>query len=323
MRSVMLLAALVLLASLSEAQPGASPATVDGRPAPVVDLSRFLATEFSTSTGEVYFGTGRDMLLFPPAGLRSYEGEIGRYRLLDADGRVLAWEPIEAVRETDLTAFVSFTMTSGGGQQLDGPLAPGAYVQEVVFGGRVVGHVPFTVAAVQSGDPFDQETAYQRDGPWRTLAFFEHEAGAPEQALRFNAWVSAAEMASRQPLVDFVLTRGGRPVAATDANAPPNVSGGEADWILASGPLWTYASHDTPNRIPFAIGDLTAGDYVLTVRHRPDGAVIRSYPVRAGAGTIEAHPRSDSAYEPRTDYLAPRRIWEGDAQAVVWVEAGE
>jgi hypothetical protein len=323
------LAALVLLAAVAHAQPpidAPSPATRDGRPAPALDYFRFLNQQFDA---EVYVDALQDILLFPPPGLEMHgydDGEPdGAYYVRTTDGQVVMRHDLGGFLETGSEAFLRFRTLSH--PESAGPLAPGDYLLDFVLLGDVVGRLPFSVRVEESGDPFDPGTTTVYSGPWERLGVFEQEIDAPDEPLRFTTWIrpdEAGEAAPRNvPGTTFTLLHEGTPVAASQHYRPSDKMERGA-WWMVSDHLVPYDERERATLAEFHVSDLAPGRYTLEVRRHGDGGLIRTFAFEAGDGTIVPHPRSAMDYEPRYEYLTPRRMagtnYDEPTDAF-WVEA--
>jgi hypothetical protein len=299
----------------------ASPAATNGRPAPMVDYSRFLGMTYWPLRGQFYFGSPSDHIVFPPEGLDFSADDHGEYLIRTADGRTVARQALGSLASTGSAAFL--TVGTRGEARWDGPLEAGDYVMDLVFRGAVAGRIPFSIRAVDGGDPFDPKTVYRRDGPWSTLAYFEHEIGREDYQLVFTAWVSAEDLGADNGRVTFTLSRNGEPVATSKEPLDPHAAT-QGDWAQVSTYLVTAATRTAINPTFFTIQDVTPGAYEMTVSNAATGAPIRSYAVTGGAGTLVPHARSAPDYEPRHAALSPRRMAGQslrNAVALYWAEA--
>lgn len=310
-------------AEAAEASAAAAPATVDGRPAPAMDFTRFLDLKYWPLRGMYYLGAGTDHLLFPPEGIDAYATDHGAYVIRDASGEAVAGQKLGSLTTTASAAFVR--MGTYAGPMGVETLAPGEYTLDLVFRGHLAGRIPFGITAHESGDPFDPKTVYRRSGPWSRLAYFEHETEKPDYHLTFNAWVSAEDLGADTGRVRFTLYRDGQPVATSRKNLDPHVST-EGDWGTASTFLVTPDTREATNSTFFTVQDVTPGSYVMRVTHLDTGETIREYPFEATASGPAPHARSAMDHEPRHEYLTPRRIG-GSAlnrmYSVFWVETAE
>ena len=308
----------------AEAQASAeSPATLDGRPAPTLDYTRFLEKRYWPLRGQYYFSDPTDHLIFPPAGLDAYADDHGEYVVRDADGRVAGRQRLGSMSTTRSNAFM--TLGTYGAPDWGGALTDGSYTLDLVFRGRIASRIPFTVEVRDGGDPFDPKTLHLRDGPWRSLAYFHHETDRRDYQLHANGWVSAAELGQENGRVRITLTRGGEPIATCKTSSCPHVNTG-GDWGSFSEHLVTWDSRDATNATFFTIDDVTPGEYLLTVSELESGREIRSYAIQGGADGFVPHARSAMEHEPRYEYLTTRRIRGSSLnrmESVYWAEIAE
>lgn len=298
-----------------------SPATVDGRPAPVVDYARFLSNEFGA---EVYVTGLQDILLFPPPGLDFYAEDHGEYVVRTSSGAVVRRQPIGTFIGTGSPVFVRFNAQSDDWSA--GPMAPGDYLFDLVFQGQVAGRIPFRVRVDEGDDPFNPTTQYVYEGPWETLGFFEQPSDDAAAALRFTAWVRPSDLGDGfNPSVTFTLLHDGTPVAASQ-HYRGSQRFDHGAWVRVTDHLVPYAERGRATLQRFRLADLTAGAYTLELRRHGDGELIKTFAMVAVAGTITPHPRSTMDYEPRHGYLTPRRVVNSNYEEMVdtfWVEVVE
>ncbi len=289
------------------------------QPAPAVDYARFLDMRFLPQRGQFMFGSPTsDFLLFPPADLDPYEVD-GAYIVRDDEGNVLGRQALGTMQQTASAAFLKVGTRSGptwSGTLQDG----GSYALDLVLEGEAVGSILFTVSVSDSGDPFDPKTIFSVDGPWRTHAYFQHEAERPDYIMHFNAWVAADDMATNSPS-EVSIRRDGQEVAWGAAFVDLRHGWGRAEYRLFT----PESRHDTfgrhkANPASFTIQDVTPGTYEI-ILSSADGA-FRTFTVEAGQGTFPAHARSDVNYTPRADFLTPRRMGGSNLNkplSVYWV----
>ncbi len=305
--------------AVTQAVTSAATGVVGGSSQTTLDYSRFLDMRYNPLRGEFTFGEPKDHLIFPPAGLDISTDGHGEYQIRTTGGRVVARQALGMLQTTGSDAFL--TLGIMGSPRSDGPLATGAYTLDLVFHGQVASRIPFTVEAASNGDPFSPQTIHRRDGPWRTLAYFNHATDRRDQHLVFHSWLEATGGESRR--LQFVLSRDGTPVAACKTSRCPSAST-DGDWSASEVQLVTYASRDATNATPFTIADMTPGAYVMTVQTLEGDRVLQTYPFTGGAGAIMPHARSAVDYEPRHDFLTPRRMegqMRSESHSLYWVEA--
>lgn len=272
-------------------------------PAPALDFGSLLDTAILPDRSEIRFGSPRDyFLLFPNDGFDPYDVE-GRYQLRDASGAVV-WRA--DIQGAGVTGTPAIAVLKGGGAAAPIP-SSGAYTIEVVYDGETVGALPFTADIQASGDPFAPEPATRIDGPWRTHAYFQHEVDRPDYILTFNTWLRRDEPQGQQT-TEISIRRGGQEVAWGSGMA-----GGTNDgWAGTEYHLFIPAGRDTrfgrsrANAPNWTVQDVTPGGYEV-VLSTADG-VFRTMSIQGADGAFVPHPRSALDVEPRTDYLAPRRM---------------
>lgn len=279
------------------------------QPAPASDYARLLDTRFFAERGTFGFNSPkRGFVLFHAQGLDPYQ-VTGQYVVREAEsGRVVGRQMIGSIIPSG-SAVISMLGTQGP-DQWDGALEAGtAYRLEVEFEGDLIGSVPFTVAAQDSGDPFDPTTTYALEGPWRTHAYFSHETERPDYRMHFNAWVGADEAPTNQS-VEVSVRRDGAEVAFGYAYANPRYGWGEhLDFPMlkaeARDPQGRFA-RSAVNPASWRIEDVTPGPYELVLS--TEAGPFRTLSVEGASGAFVPHARSAVDYEPRAHFLTPRKL---------------
>ena len=303
-----------------------SPATLDGRPAPVMDYFSMMRTGYVLPSG--YWSDGTHFVLFQPDGRGDAE-----WTVTDGDGRVLFTEESRLTRTGDATfnnirAPRFMSLDNSGFTPGDGDFA-----LNMIVDGRLVGHIPYTVQTVQAGDAYSPRTEYRRvDGPWAKLAMFTYWLREPDEAIEFHGWVTASDL-DGDDKVRVTLYRDGEPVATCHARDCPRARTDRADWAYVKTQLVHYASRDE-RRLDtddwFDIANVTPGAYEVRVTGFESGTPVRRYALTGADGAFQEHPRSAMSYEPRYDHLSPRtvRITGGGSGSLkfnqtFWMEAVE
>lgn len=273
------------------------------QPAPAFDVGTLLDTSFWPETGVFELGQPADyFLLFPPSDYDEYDVD-GRYLVRDATGRVVGEAAMRGAGGTDSPNIVEVD-TSDPSFPVKGS---GAYTLEVEFEGQTVAALPFTIEEEGGDDPFDTRSMSRLDGPWRTHAYFQHEADRPEYILEFNAWLRRDEPGANDG-TEVSIRRDGREVAYGRGS----LNGSSQGWVRVS-----YDLHDPsgrngsfqgikPNTPFWTIQDVTAGPYEVVVS--TEGGPVRSYTIEGADGAFVPHVRSDVSIEPRSQFLTPRRM---------------
>jgi len=309
-RFLLALVALLLASSLG----------VQAQPAPAMDYARLLDTRFFPNQGTFMFGVPKsDFLLFPSAGLDPYN-VTGAYLIRDAEENIVGGHRWGTLTPTASAAFMS--VGTSGAPEWSGPLQDGqSYTLDVGFEGAVIATIPFSVTVEEGGDPFDPKTIWTIDGPWRTHAYFEHEAERPDYIMNFHAWVGADEVESNTP-TEVSIRRDGEEVAFgyTHSNTTFGWGHGEYRLYKAEGrdPAGRFARHKT-NAYFWTIQDVTPGTYEVVLSS--ESGSFRTMTVEGGQGAFVAHPNSDVNAD-RSVFLTPRRMGGSNlskALSVYWV----
>ena len=282
---------LVLLAVPASAQP-----------APAFDLGTFLDTSFWVEGSEFRLASPADyFLLFPPPGFSDDQVE-GRYVLRGADGREVESVGLWYEGPTETPAVVE---VDARGSSLVVPQS-GTYVLEAEVGGLTVAAIPFTAQVVGSGDPFEPTPATRLDGPWRTHGYFVHDLARPDGILEFHTWIRRDEPQG-QVTTEVSIRRGGEEVAWGYGS-----TGGSYDsWNRVEYRLYAPEgrkrfANATANAPNWTVQDVTAGPYEIVLS--TEAGPFRTMTVEGTAGAFVPHARSAVNFEPRSQYLTPRRM---------------
>lgn len=280
-----------------------SPATLNGRPAPVMDYLSMMTTGYEWTDGGYWYDGDHYLLFYPGADADAH------WTVTDGDGRTLFTEESRFSRTGDATfnnirAPRFMGLNNSGFRSGDGEFA-----LNMIVDGQLVGHIPYTVQVVQGGDVYSPRTEYRIvDGPWERLAAFTYWLRQPEESLGFHGWVTGAELGD-DTKVRVTLYHEGAPVAACHVRDCPRPAVDANAWASVKTTLVRYAARDASNLTVedrFAIEDVRPGAYEVRVTGFDSGTLIRRYTLRGAAGAFEEHPRSAQSYEPRYDHLSPR-----------------
>jgi len=238
-------------------------------------------------------------VVFPPAGSRKATFVVSR-----AGGGVVASVPLRLVAPLD--GFPMFGMYKPDGVPGNVRVGePGDYVLSVQLDGQPVTTLPFALKREANNDPFNPQTAFVREGPWRDLAYFSDRVDAPGSNLRFNWWTSLRELppgtSTNRPLVTLHVMHGGQEVAAT--RSPVVIS--QTDWQHFSQEF----HFPTEKQVRWmTLADLTKKDGEYTVVAKVGGKPFKSYRAEVRGGKLLRHPRNDLNTQPRTDFISPRLV---------------
>ena len=283
----------------------APPRPAEGVPAPAVDFVSLLDTRFYPQRGT--FASSDPFLLFPPSGLVGSDDVRGQFLIRDTSGRVVVRTTIGQVERTGAAAIARLRARAGVPTDVNQPVEPGkSYTFDVELFGDVVGTLPFTVGQSSNGDPYDPVTTLALEGPWRTHAYFEHEAEKPEYRMHFHAWIAPDEMTSRE-MGEVSIRRDGREVAWGSKNAQLAHGWGHTDFLL----LTPESRRDQFGRASattrlWTIQDVTPGEYEIVLS--TEAGPFRTFTIQGGDGAFVPHPRSAVDYTPRKHFLGTRRM---------------
>ncbi|WP_412063567.1 hypothetical protein [Rubrivirga sp. IMCC45206] len=295
------------------------PRPADGAPMPALDFVSLLDTRFYPTAGQ--FGIGEAFLLFPPPGLVEREEIQGAFVIRDASGNVVVHTTIGRAEPTGATAIAKLKGRAGVVSDVNRPVEAGKrYTFDVELYGDVVGSMPFTVSQSSNGDPYNPVTAMALEGPWRTHAYFEHEAERPDYRMHFHAWISPDEMPPNT-IAEVSVRRGGREVAWGARHAQLQYGWGHTEFVLYTpDSRGTQYGQANANRTLWTIQDVTPGEYEVVIRS--EAGPFRTFAVQGGDGAFAAHPRSALDYEPRKHFLGTRRLSGQNlnrAHALYWI----
>lgn len=258
--------------------------------APAVDYLSLMGMRYYAHSGG--FMLDGLQVVFPPD-----EAIAGTFTVTDAAGETVVEMPLRLTRSADYPAFGWLQSVGVGIANLD---APGDYTMTVILDGTTIATLDYTLTAEESGDPFDPQTTYFREGPWAHLAYLSANADRPDDALRFNYWTSLRELGTEgQTKIALQLTRGGSLVARS-----------RSDYV-ASSPHWQYFSHPLlhpDGKHVFTLADLTETDGTYQLALLSEGTTVKTYAVQVANGAVVPSPRSALPTEPRPDFLTPRRV---------------
>ena len=300
-----LIIVLLLLAPTAQAQPA-------------LDYSRFLGARFHPPSGQFLFGQPQyDLLIFPPSDLDPSSAGAA-YEIRNANGALVAQHEVRTMNGTRSDAFRSLQPYSAA--RWDGALEDGqSYTLRFVLNGQVISSIPFSIAIVEGDDPFNPQTTWTLDGPWRTHAFFRHETARPDYQLFFHAWIGPDEV-SVGGFVEVSVRRDGEEVAWASTYVDPDGGWQKVDYQLLTSDSREDERGIRPNATNWTVEDASPGTYeiVFSSEEQPG---FRTMTIEAESGAFVAHPRSDMSTE-RTSFLTPRTLWYDDSQtptSLYWV----
>jgi hypothetical protein len=305
-----LLIALLVVAAAASAQP-----------APASDYADLLSTRFFPATGQFLFDSpGAEFILFPGQE-PGYDIEGAAFIVRDDQNEVVGGQWIGSTGSTGSAAIQ--TLGTRGAPEWQRTLDDGgSYVLDLVWGGEVVGRVPFTASVEQSGDPYNPGQSYVLEGPWRTHAYFRHETDRPEYLMYLDAWIGPGEMESNAQ-TEVSIRRNGEEVAWGHGFSNMTHGWGLVDYRLhkpeSRDPRGRFA-RAAPNPLPWTIQDVTPGTYEIVFSS--ETGPFRTMTIEGGDGTFVPHPRSALDYEPRAFFLGTRRMTDQNlrtSNSLYWI----
>ena len=299
----------------------ASSLGVQAQPAPAMDYARLLQTQFYPSQGRFSFiASPRDVMVFPPAD-GGASAEMA-YLVRDDQGTVLARQIISRVERSRQSPTFAQVTTQGALQEMGGLQDGGRYTIDVVMDETVVSRIPFTASFATSDDPFNPWTRWTLDGPWRTHAFFEHQAESVNRGFSFTAWVAADEAPPGAETEVSIRLDGEEVAWGHTAFSPGRSSGwGPMEYDLMK-PVSRGAKFASYGRVRerFMYEDMTGVQGTYEIMLSSEAGPFRTFSVEVGPEGIVPHPRSDLRAD-RTTFLTPRRVREAGTPIshVYWI----
>ena len=279
-------------------QPASQPSTAAQQYEPAIEFQSFMQLRFYENQGNFLV---EDLeVVFPPPGLQKATFVISR-----AGGGVVASVPLRL--ETPLATFNMFGMFKPDGVPGNANVGqPGDYVLSVQVNGKPITTLPFTMKREANNDPFNPQTTFVREGPWRDLAYFSERVDAPaNNNLVFNWWTSLRELppgtSTNRPLITLHLMYGGQEIAAT--RSPVVLS--QTDWQFFS---QEFHFPEEKKVRWMTLADLTKRDGEYTVVAKVGGKPFKTYRAEVRGGKLLRHPRNDLNTQPHTDFISPRLV---------------
>lgn len=235
-------------------------------------------------------------LVFPPAGVRDATLVISR-----PSGEMVTSVPL---RVEQMGNYPMFAMLKPNGVPGGADVGQsGEFVVSIRIGGKTVTELPFSMKRVDGSDPFNPQTEYLREGPWRELAFFSSRVDEPDSNLRFNWWMNLREMPAgvKNAHVSVHLMRGAKEIAAS--NSP----------VITSSNDWQYFHRELeepsqPRKRYLTLTELTKQDGELTIVLKANGQPFKTFRTRIVGGKLEGLPRNKLGFEPHTAFISPRYV---------------
>src|SRR5687767_14461582 len=283
-------------AATEAAQPSSQPSAGAQQYEPAIEYHSLMQLRFYENQGNFLV---EDLeVVFPPPGLKKATFVVSR-----AGGGVVASVPLRV--ETPLANFNMFGMFKPDGVPGNANVGqPGDYVLSVQIDGRPITTLPFSMKREANNDPFNPQTTFVREGPWRDLAYFSDRVDEPGSNLIFNWWTSLRELPAGSPtrsLVTLHITHGGQEIAAT--RSPVVIT--QTDWQY----LYQEFHFPAEKQVRWmTLADLTKRDGEYTVTAKVNGKPFKSYRAEVRGGKLQRHPRNDLNTQPHTDFISPRLV---------------
>src|SRR5688500_14449739 len=285
-------------AATEAAQPSSQPSSAAQQYEPAIEYHSLMQLRFYENQGNFLV---EDLeVVFPPAGQRKATFVVSR-----AGGGVVASVPLRL--ESPLAEFQMFGMYKPDGVPGNVRVGePGDYVLSVQVDGRAITTLPFSMKREANSDPFNPQTAFVREGPWRDLAYFSERVGeAANNNLVFNWWTSLRELppgtSRNRPLVTLHVMHGGQEIAAT--RSPVVLS--QTDWQFFNQEFHFPAEKQVRW---MALADLTKRDGEYTVVAKVGGKPFKTYRAEVRGGKLQRDPRNSLDRQPHTDFISPRLV---------------
>jgi len=196
----------------------------------------------------------------------------------------------------------------------------GDFVFRVNVAGKEITCIPFKMSVQNSGDPFNPQSTYTKEGPWSKLGYISVNPERAEDAISFSWWGRIGELPDgKGGMMTVLIMRSGNEVAASKGSFISKKS-----WQSASRKLKQSGSNFRNN---FTLANLTQNDGTYEIILKAGDKPIRTYIATVSGGKLQHHPRSAMDYSPHADYIAPKIIYRGSGSAsnnkmldAYWVE---
>ncbi len=251
-------------------------------------------------------------VVFPPA-----EDVEGLLSLTNQSGEAVASIPLRLERWPDYPAFGMLRANGPGIAHLN---AGGTYTLSVSLGDDEIASLTYTLMEKASGDPFNPQKTYFRDGPWQRLAYLSAPMEKPDEALRLNYWVSLREIGFDERTSLSLTLHHGNTVKAKS----------RSDFV-ASSENWQFFSHPLvkpDGAHHFTLSDLAAQDGAYTITIWAHEKAFKTYNLAVREGIVIPSSDSELSTTPNPEFLTPRRINTSAGSGsryfmedVFWIEA--
>ncbi|KAA3616958.1 MAG: hypothetical protein D8M58_04830 [Calditrichaeota bacterium] len=279
--------------------------------APAMDYSAMLNVRFYENSGGFMLET--IPMFFPPQGMNKVEFEIATSNgqsKLKTGIYVNKWQQfpiVDGVRPQG-TGIIHLKQT-------------GDFVLRVKVSGKEITRIPFKMSVQSSGDPFNPQSTYTKEGPWNKLGYFSVNPNRPDDAISFNWWTRIGEMpGAKGGKMTVHILKSGKEIAESKAFYISKKS-----WQSCSKPL---RQSGTSYRNFFTLANLTQTDGSYEIILKAGDKVVRKYTANVAGGKLQQHPRSAMDYSPHADYITPKIIDRSSGTAsnyqmfdAYWVDA--
>ena len=178
---------------------------------------------------------------------------------------------------------------------------PGDYVLTYRANGRDMTSVPFSVEFVSSNDEFNPKVFAYLNGPQRHWAYLYgplSDAASDQPEFRMWARKKSFVVGRDADKYDVEVRLNGEVVAITNTGFISTQEGRELKFPLRH--------PDSKGSGALKVGELTRTDGTYHVVVIKNGDLYSVWPFTVNGGKFKLHPRQESNYSPRTDYIVPR-----------------
>ena len=258
---------------------------------PAMDYSAMLNIRFYENNGGFMIETLP--LFFPPQDMNSVEFEVATSKgesKFKTGVYVNKWQQfpiVDGIRPQG-TGIVKLKQT-------------GDFVFRVKVAGKEITRIPFKMSVQNSGDPFNPQSTYTKEGPWSTLGYFSVNPERPDDAISFHWWGRTGEMpGGKGGMMTTHIMKSGKEIALSKGSFISKKS-----WQAASRKLKQSGSN---SRYFFTLANLTQNDGTYEIVLKAGDKIIRTYTATVSGGKLQQHPRSAMDYSPHADYITPKII---------------
>ncbi len=260
---------------------------------PSVEYASLLSMGFYDRSGA--FMVDKLQLVFPPADDQPVEFQINK-----PGGETVVSLPMRIERWNGQPAFAGLRAPSGhpGTISLE---QGGDYEIAITVGGKVATKMPFSMKVESSGDPFNPQKSFTREGPWRTLGFLGENIDQKGGPLLFYWWSSPRELAEGKT--------NGRLSVHIMKDGDEIAYGQKA--VSISGSKWRFLQVPFEHKVgngekAFTLEKLRANDGVYEVVVKDKDTVVKTFKAKVKDGELKRLKRNKLGLEPHEDFISPR-----------------